>query len=396
MIYQRVKLGEVCDFIHGDGLPEAQRRGGAVPVYGSNGIVGWHDSALTRGKTIIIGRKGSIGEVSFSKLPCWPIDTTYYIEVTKKTCQLLWLYYMLIALDLTKLNKSAAVPGLNRDDAYEKEIPYHILPEQKRIAAILAKADRLRRQRQYALELSGTYLQSVFLDMFGDPVTNPMGWDIVQLGDMLSISPHLGTITPAKESGTQLCVRVGEVGQWSINLEKCKYVSLGEKDFKRFSLQPGDIVLARAIGSEAHLGKLSIMGKSSIPVVFDSHLMRIRTDSSSLLPFFLACWLKTDGGRARFMRQARQTSVQFNINTEQIASIELPVPPVLLQQKFVKIIGKYLRLQVQQREALRQAEHLFQTLLHKAFQGELSSEEKEIEGMEPIDRGALQMALWGE
>src|SRR5262249_2955133 len=134
--------------------------------------------------------------------------------------------------------------------------------------------------------------------------------------------------------GKQLCVRVGEVGEWDINLNNCKYVSLEEKEFKRFSLQSGDIVLARAIGSEAHLGKLSITGKSSTPVVFDSHLMRIRTDPTHLLPLFLTNWLKTDGGRARFMQQARQTSVQFNINTEQIASIEIPVPPLPLQQKF--------------------------------------------------------------
>ncbi len=409
MSNQRVELGEICSFYYGENLPEARRSGGSTPVYGSNGIIGWHNQSITKGQTIIIGRKGSIGEIHFSKQACWPIDTTYYIETTKKSCDLRWLYYMLVAIDLTGLNKSAAVPGLNRDDAYEKQIPFCSLPEQKRIASMLEKADRLRRLRRYALELSGTYLQSVFLEMFGDPVTNPKGWEITPLGDMLSISPHLGTITPAKESGKQLCVRVGEVGEWDINLGKCKYVSLEEKEFKRFSLQSGDIILARAIGSEAHLGKLSIMGKSSTPVVFDSHLMRIRTDSSRLLTFFLACWLKTDGGRARFMQQARQTSVQFNINTEQIASIELPVPPISLQQKFVKIIEKHLRLQAQQREAERQAEHLFQTLLHKAFQGELASNEDEIlipdveivnqqkpvfaDIAEPINGDAYQLAL---
>ena len=101
MSYQCVELGEICDFLYGKGLPEAQRRCGANPVYGSNGIIGWHDRAVTKGQTIIVGRKGSIGEVHFSKQPCWPIDTTYYIEVTKKSCDLSWLYYMLIALDLT-------------------------------------------------------------------------------------------------------------------------------------------------------------------------------------------------------------------------------------------------------------------------------------------------------
>ena len=62
-------------------------------MYGSNGVVGWHDKALTRGATIVIGRKGSIGEVNWSNGPCFPIDTTYYVEKTERPCDLRWLYY---------------------------------------------------------------------------------------------------------------------------------------------------------------------------------------------------------------------------------------------------------------------------------------------------------------
>lgn len=80
-----LKLGDICEFAYGDGLPAQQRNGGDVPVYGSNGIVGWHDHPLTNGPTIIIGRKRSIGEVHLSPKSCWPIDTTYYVDCTKTT-----------------------------------------------------------------------------------------------------------------------------------------------------------------------------------------------------------------------------------------------------------------------------------------------------------------------
>jgi type I restriction enzyme S subunit len=198
MSNQSAKLGDVCDFLYGEGLTEAQRRGGEFPVYGSNGIVGWHDRPLTQEPTIVIGRKGSIGEVHLSELPCWPIDTTYYVQLKEKPCDLVWLYYTLLVLDLTKLNKSAAVPGLNRNDAYEKGIPLPPLDEQKRIAAILSKADRLRRLRRYARELSDGYLGSVFLGMFGDPVSNPMGWKVKCLGDV--VENHDARRIPLKES----------------------------------------------------------------------------------------------------------------------------------------------------------------------------------------------------
>jgi len=96
--------------------------------------------------------------------------------------------------------------------------------------------------------------------------------------------------------------------------------------------------------------------------------MRLRPDNSRVLTPFLAYWLKTDGGRARFMRQARRTAVQFNINTEQLSSIEIPLPPLPFQQKFAQIVLKFERLRAQQREAERQAEHLFQSLQHQAFE----------------------------
>ncbi|HQN44930.1 MAG TPA: restriction endonuclease subunit S, partial [Anaerolineaceae bacterium] len=184
MNYPKVQLGEVCDLIYGDGLKEQARQGGAVPVYGSNGVVGYHNKALTTGETIVIGRKGSIGEVHICRVPCWPIDTTYYIENTKIPCDFTWLYYILIALDLTRFNKSAAVPGLNRDDAYEQFIPLPPLDEQRRIAAILQRADRIRRLRRLSRQLSDTFLQSVFLQMFGDPATNPRKLPVVEIQDV--------------------------------------------------------------------------------------------------------------------------------------------------------------------------------------------------------------------
>jgi type I restriction enzyme S subunit len=118
-----VRLGVVCEFAYGSSLPSTLRQVGTVPVYGSNGIVGHHSQPLTNGPTIIIGRKGSIGEVHFSPIACWPIDTTYYIEHPRLEVDLVWLTHGLRTLNLGELNKAAAVPGLNRDDAYALEIP---------------------------------------------------------------------------------------------------------------------------------------------------------------------------------------------------------------------------------------------------------------------------------
>jgi type I restriction enzyme S subunit len=86
-----VTLGEVCEFRYGKALPAHDRAGGDFGVFGSNGEVGRHDKPLTAGPTIIVGRKGSFGEVRYSDEACWPIDTTYFVDGTATAADLRWV-----------------------------------------------------------------------------------------------------------------------------------------------------------------------------------------------------------------------------------------------------------------------------------------------------------------
>lgn len=368
MIVEFVELGDVCDFTYGDSLREDRRHVGKVPVYGSNGIVGWHDEAITHGATIIIGRKGSIGEVNFSTIACFPIDTTYYIETTKKPCDLRWLYYTLIALDLTKLNKSAAVPGLNRDDAYEKKIPFPSLPEQRRIAALLDKADRLRRTRRYAQQLSDTFLQAVFVQMFGDPVRNPMGWDGGTVHDVVESSQY-GTSEKSNRDGKGYPVLgMGNITYTGdIDLENLAYVELSEKEFKELRLERGDIIFNRTNSTEL-VGKTACWNLD-MDAVIASYLVRLILKPDALPEYFVAL-LNSRRFKQMFQERCKKAVGQSNISPTLLKEFPIIVPPLALQQKFARIVRQFERLRAQQREAKRQAEHLFQTLLHRAFSGE--------------------------
>lgn len=272
----------------------------------------------------------------------------------------------------SRCKKAVNQASLNQQDVTELSVSLPPLTEQQRIAEILSRADRLRRLRRFALEMSDGYLQAVFLEMFGDPVTNPMGWNVVPLGSAFLEKPQIGTAKPAHTGGKQLLIRVGEIGDYEVASEKCASVTLAGKELERFSVKPGDFLLARAIGSVEHLGKSSIVQSSSTPVVYDSHVMRLRFNSETISPIFFRYWLRSRGGRARFMQQAGRTAVQFNVNSKQIANVKIPLPPSKPQIEFVKTVLKYQRLRVQQRESLRQTEHLFQALLQSAFRGELT------------------------
>ena len=125
-------LRGLIELRYGKSLPEEQREVGPNPVYGSNGRVGTHSRSLTIGEAIIVGRKGSAGAVHFSSGPCWPIDTTYYIDAfgpfTSK-----FLEHQLRFLNLSKHDTSTAIPGLNREKVYDQQVRVPPLPEQRRI-----------------------------------------------------------------------------------------------------------------------------------------------------------------------------------------------------------------------------------------------------------------------
>jgi hypothetical protein len=113
---RRVK--QITRFAYGDALSADNRSDGEIRVFGSNGPVGKHDAANTRGPCLVIGRKGSFGKVNYSHGPCFAIDTTYFIDGTQTNTDIRWLYYALSWLRLDSFSKDSAVPGLAREDAY--------------------------------------------------------------------------------------------------------------------------------------------------------------------------------------------------------------------------------------------------------------------------------------
>src|SRR5687767_2518502 len=131
--WQLVAIREILDVNYGKGLTKSQRNdSGQIPVYGSSGITGWHNEALSDGPCIVVGRKGAAGVVHLSKSRCWVIDTAYFVESTKHLSPK-YIYYALAFAGLGKLDKSTTIPSLRRDDLYDYQILIPPLNEQHRI-----------------------------------------------------------------------------------------------------------------------------------------------------------------------------------------------------------------------------------------------------------------------
>jgi type I restriction enzyme M protein len=142
--WEMVELGSVCEFEYGKALKEENRINGDYPVFGSNGIVGYHNDYIVEAPFIIIGRKGSAGTVHYSFKNGFPIDTTFFVKLKNENIiKQIFLYYLLLQMDLKNVNVQAGVPGLNRNDAYKLKIPLPPVSEQDAIVAQIEKEQQI-------------------------------------------------------------------------------------------------------------------------------------------------------------------------------------------------------------------------------------------------------------
>ena len=153
---ESVYVEVIARLVYGDTLISENRENGVVPVYGSNGIIDTHSSANTLSPAIVVGRKGSLGKIQYSDVPCFVIDTAYFIDRRTSHVNLRWLYYVLHALKLERFRNSV-LPGLKREDTENQSIPLITGEEQTQIANFLDRKteqiDELIRLKERRIEL---------------------------------------------------------------------------------------------------------------------------------------------------------------------------------------------------------------------------------------------------
>lgn len=154
-------------FSYGKSLSATNRVYGNIPVYGSSGVTGYHNEALTSGPTVIIGRKGTVGSVYLSNTPCWPIDTTFFVEF-EEIQDARFAYYVLKSVGLENMNSDSAVPGLNRDNAHAKKL---YLPHRQHwpsIATVLGSLDDKIEQNRRTAQVLEKLARAIFRAWFVD------------------------------------------------------------------------------------------------------------------------------------------------------------------------------------------------------------------------------------
>ena len=277
--------------------------------------------------------------------------------------------------DMVRKATGASYPAVSDRIFYESQMPLPPLPEQRRIATILDKADELRVKRRAALAKLDTLTQSIFLNMFGDPATNPKGWPIKTLSEFY-VNQEEGTkCGPFGSALKKNKLESDGVPVWNMDnidpsgrmvlpfrmwISESKY-----RELEAYTVANGDVIVSRA----GTVGKMCVVSTSGVRSIISTNLIRLRF-GPDLLPLYFVSLMTYCKGRVGRLKTGADGALT-HMNTGILDTLKLPYPPLEIQREFVVIIESIERQKSRHATQLAEIEMLFTTLQHRAFRGEL-------------------------
>lgn len=255
---------------------------------------------------------------------------------------------------------------ISRGSLRKFEISYPSVAAQDNIIDLLTRAEGILRLRREAQRKAGELIPALFIDRFGDPASNPKGWPTSTLGSLLSACDY-GTSRKSSVDGAGIPVlRMGNVNySGDLDLADLKHVELDATELSRQALRPGDLLFNRTNSKE-------LVGKTGLwdgrwPAVAASYFIRLRVRTDLVLPEYIWASMNSRHMKRVLFATARGAIGQANINTQELKALELMVPPLELQRRFVEEMTATRSIQATQDQGLRAAQATFDALLHRAF-----------------------------
>lgn len=326
---------------------------------------------ISRVDDIILCIRATIGDRNWSDKPyCLGRGVAgLRADPEKLDQQYLWHWIGYAAAELKSKGRGATFLQVSKNDIAELKIPLPPLAEQRRIAAILDQADALRQKRRQAIAKLDQLLQSVFLDMFGDPVANPYGWRLERLGKCLEkLTDGTHHSPPIVENGipyiTAKHIKPGRINfdskPWFISEEDHRNI------FSRCDPKVGDVLY---IKDGATTG---IAAVNKLPYDFSmlSSVALLRPIENILSAEYLESWLNNNQAKKAIVRNMGGAAIK-RLTLAKIKQIEIPVPPTNVQQKFSDWKFSVQTVKHSQNLALQSSNTIFSSLQQRAFSGNL-------------------------
>lgn len=348
-------------------IPSTDLQPSGYPVYGANGVIGYYHSYNHEYPTIAIGCRGSCGCVHLTEGKSYITGNAMALdELDANQVYIQFLLHYLNVRGFRDVVSGTSQPQITQAGLQQILVPLPPLDEQRRIAAILDKADAIRRKRQESIRLTEEFLRSTFLEMFGDPVTNPKGWDMVPIKE-------LGNVTTGNTPSRECSEYYGEGIEWiksdNINTpyhfltEAKERLTLDGQKVGRIVPENSTLVTCIA-GSPECIGNAAIADR---PVAFNQQINAV-TPFKGTDPYLLYVQILV----AKKLIQGQSTeSMKGMVNKGKFENISFLKPPADLQANFGKIFIHFHGMIQKADSSNQKSANLFNALVNRAFKGEL-------------------------
>jgi type I restriction enzyme S subunit len=371
MNWEMKKLEKVLKLEYGKPLPNDKRNpNGKYPVYGANGEINRTDEFYYDKPSIIVGRKGSAGEINLTEQKFWPLDVSYFVTFDYQKDDLNFIYYLLSNLELPKLAKGVK-PGINRNEVYAIEVRIPPLPEQQRLVTILDEVfaalatakENAAKNLQNARELFESVLQGVF--------ENPgKSWETCPLNKYVKFIDYRGHTPPKIESGMRL-ITAKNVKLGFLQREPEEFVDPKIYDtwMVRGFPKKGDVLFT----TEAPLANVAQLDTDE-KVLFAQRIIILQPQEQKIDQTFLKYSLLSQPIRQKIFSAGTGATVQ-GIKARLLKTIEIYFPPLPKQRTLVAkldaLSAETKKLEAIYQHKLANLEELKQSVLRKAFRGEI-------------------------
>ena len=362
-VAEKVRLGDVCTPLKGEQIngSELSDKFGYPFLNGGVEPSGkWRDYNVSGGTVTVSEGGNSCGFVNYMEDDFWCGAHCYYLSNPR--CDSKYLFHSLKAKqkEIQALRTGVCMPNIKKSVISNFAIKYHCEVEiQRRIAAELDKICELKKNAETRLEKLDLLVKSRFVEMFGDPMTNPKRWPMGSVSDIAKYWNGL-TYKPedVSEQGT-IVLRSSNIQNGSLDFADIVRVNLDAKE--KNQVAPGDILMCSRNGSAALVGKTAIIPKLSEKMYFGAFMMVLRCGE----PAFLNAYFTTKAFRAQIV--CGKTSTVNQITCSMMDKVRLPVPPLALQREFAAFVKKVDKLKDVAKKLVEQMDTLYRARLQEYF-----------------------------
>ena len=363
---KQVNLIDICDPKQWKTISSNDLHDEGYPVYGANGKIGYFSKYTHEFPTVLITCRGATcGTINICEPKSYVNGNAMALDNLDSSVDLTYLFYVLKYRGFDDAISGSAQPQITRQNLKNVKIPMPLLVNQRKIAAILDAADSLRQKDQQLVERYTALSQSIFLEMFGDPVTNPMVWEkAAAIKYCECIVP--GRDKPKSFTGEIPWVTTNDLNHlaFTVKSKSCIGLTTYEIQEVRARVIPEYSVILTCVGD---LGVVSINTK---PLVVNQQLHTFQCDNEYISPVFMMYALSHQ--KPYMLKMASSTTVPY-MNKTVCNSIPMIYPPIALQNQFAERIQLIEAQKQQAKLSLAKSEALFNSLLQRAFMGELTA-----------------------